>query len=379
MNRKIIYGVGIVVAVLIVLAGVKFLQIHKMIAFAKTFVPPPETISSTVAHEENWPDTLSAVGSVDPQNGAILASEIGGTVVEIAVADGSTVDKGDLLAKLDTSSEAAQLRAAEAQVDWAKISAERLRQLRTNNTVSQSELDQAEAGLKQAQANADQIRTTIDKKTIRAPFAGRIGLWQVTAGTTIEPRRALVSLQSLTPVYVDFSLPQQDLSQLQTGLVVHANCDAYPGKTFTGTLTAINPDLDATTRSVMVRATFENAEQLLRPGMFARAEVILPEAKPVLVIPATAILSAPYGDSVFVILTAAQAGVTNMPATNLVAQQKFIRTGRAHGDFISVETGLKADDKVATAGIFKLRNGVSVQINNEDAPKPSLTPNPPNS
>jgi membrane fusion protein (multidrug efflux system) len=169
------------------------------------------------------------------------------------------------------------------------------------------------------------------------------------------------------------------LSQLQAGLKVRATSDSYPSNSFEGELAAVNPDLDAMTRSVRVRAKFENADQLLRPGMFARVEVILPEAKPVLAIPATAILSAPYGDSVFVILTAAKAGITNMPSTNLVVQQKFIRTGRTHGDFISVESGLNAGDKVVTAGIFKLRNGVSVQENNVDSPKPSLSPNPPNS
>jgi membrane fusion protein (multidrug efflux system) len=280
---------------------------------------------------------------------------------------------------MDTSSEEAQLRAAEAQTEWAKVSAERLRKLREDKTVSQSELDQAEAALKQAQANADAIGAIIGKKTIRAPFAGKLGIWLVNLGASVDARRPLISLHSLAPVYVDFSLPQQNLAQVQTGLTVQVTCDAYPGQKFSGALTAINPDLDAATRSVTLRATFENTNQLLRPGMFAHVEVILPEAQPVLTIPATAILSAPFGDSVFMIVTAAQAGITNMPSTNLVAQQKFIRTGRTHGDFISVESGLKAGDKVATAGIFKLRNGVSVVENNEDTPKPSLSPNPPNS
>ena len=377
MKRKIFIGIGVVVAILIGLAGIKFLQIRKLMA-----TPWPaqiETISSAVAQEQNWQETLSAVGSVDPQNGVTLAPEIAGTVVQIAVADGSTVAKGDLLLKMDTSSEEAQLRAAQAQVDWAKVTAERDEKLREGNTVSQSELDQAEAALKQAQANADAIQAVIDKKTIRAPFAGKLGIWLVNDGASVDARQPLISLQSLTPVYVDFSLPQQNLAQLKTGLEVQVACDAYPDQKFSGTLTAINPDLDAATRSVTLRATFENADQLLRPGMFVRAEVLLPEQKPVLVIPATAILSAPFGDSVFVILTAAQAGITNTASTNLVVQQKFIRTGKSHGDFISVESGLTSGDKVATAGIFKLRNGVNVQINNEDSPKPSLTPNPPNS
>jgi membrane fusion protein, multidrug efflux system len=371
MKRKISIATGIVAAVFIGLAGIKAWQIHAMIAFGKTFVPPPEEVSSAVALEEKWQDTLTAVGSVDPQNGVTLASEVPGTVAEIAVPDGTVVAKGDLLLRLDTSSEEAQLRSAEAQTEMSRLNAERTRSLRAGNTVSQSELDQAEATLKQNQANADVIRAAIEKKTIRAPFAGRLGIWQVNVGATLDARRALVSLQSLTPVYADFSIPQQNLSQLKTGLAVQVTSDTYPGQKFDGTLTAINPDLDTATRSVPLRATFENTNQLLRPGMFVRVEVILPEEKPVLAIPSTAILSAPYGDSVFLIEPQAAGGVTN-----LIVQQKFIRTGRTHGDFVSVESGLKPGDRVVTAGIFKLHNGVSVQENNEDTPKPSLSPKP---
>jgi len=374
MARKTIYGVAGVFIVLIVLAGVKAMQIHALIAMGKSFVPPPETISSAVAHEEKWQDTLSAIGSVAAAQGVIVSPEIAGTVSEIDFESGATVKKGDLLLKLDTSSEDAQLRAADAQTEWAKVSAERLRALRADNTVSQSELDQAEAALKQAQANADTIHATIDKKTIRAPFDGRLGIRLVNLGEQLTAGKGIVSLQSLMPVFVDFSLPQQDLSQLATGLKVRATSDSYPNNFFDGELAAINPDLDVATRSIKLRAKYENAGQLLRPGMFARVEIILPEAKPVLAIPATAILSAPFGDSIFLIEPQTANG-----KTNLAVQQKFIRTGRTHGDFISVESGLKAGDKVATAGIFKLRNGVSVQENNVDTPKPSLTPNPPNS
>jgi membrane fusion protein, multidrug efflux system len=376
MKRNILIGIGVVLAVLLVLAGVKALQIHTLIASAANMAPPPEVISSAVAHKEQWSDTLTAVGSIDPQNGVTIAPEVAGTVTEIAVPDGAVVAKGDLLLRLDTSSEEAQLRAAQAQVDWTKVSAERLRQLRADKTVSQSELDQAEAALKQASANADVISAAIQKKTIRAPFGGRLGLWLVNIGQTMDARRPIISLQSLTPVYADFSLPQADLSQLATGLVVTVICDAYPEQTFEGSLTALNPDLDATTRSVIVRATFENTNLLLRPGMFVRVEVTLPGRKEVLAIPATAILSAPYGDSVFLIEPKVSGG-----ATNLVVQQKFIRTGRSHGDFISVESGLNPGDRVATAGIFKLHNGVGVQENNsaDDTPQPSHTPTPPNS
>ena len=192
-------------------------------------------------------------------------------------------------------------------------------------------------------------------------------------GEQLDVGKGIVSLQALTPVYVDFSLPQQNLSQLATGLVVQVTCDAYPDKQFEGKLTAINPDLNAVTRSVQLRATFENADQLLRPGMFVRAAVVLPQTQPLLAVPATAILSAPYGDAVYVIEEKTVNG-----ATNLTVQQKFVRTGRAHGDFISVVSGLNAGDRVVTAGLFKLRNGVSVSENNKpaDSPQPILTPPP---
>jgi membrane fusion protein (multidrug efflux system) len=370
MKRKIFLAVAVVVLIFAALAGTKALQIGKMISFGKTFVPPPETVSSAVAHEESWQDTLTAVGSIDPQSGVTIAPEVSGTVTEISVADGSVVAKGDLLLRLDASTEEAQLRSAEAQTELSRLNAERTRTLRKDSTVSQSELDQAEATLKQNQANADVIRATIEKKTIRAPFAGRLGIWQVNVGASVDARRSLISLQSLTPVYADFSLPQQDLSQLKTGQAVQVTCDAYPDQKFDGTLTAINPDLDATTRSVVLRATFENTNQLLRPGMFVRVAVVLPQAQPVLAIPATAILSAPFGDSVYVIEQS-----TNS-AAGLVARQQFVRTGQSHGDFVSVLTGLKAGDRVVSAGIFKLRNGSPVTVNNDLTPKPSKTPNP---
>jgi len=372
MKRLLLIGIIIVAVVGGVLAAPKVFEIKKLI----NSVPPAqvETIASAVAHEESWPDTLSAVGSVSAAQGVTVAPEIGGTVTEITFESGATVKQGDLLVKLDTSSEEAQLRAAEAQTELARLNAERNRKLRENQTVSQAELDATEATLKQAQANADGIRATIAKKTIRAPFAGKLGIRLVNLGEQLNVGQGIVSLQSLSPVFVDFSLPQQEFARLQTGLKVRAFLDAYPTNQFTGELAAINPDLDTVTRSVRVRAKFENAGELLRAGMFARVSVILPEEKSVLVVPSTAIMSAPYGDSVFVITPDGLAG-----STNLMAQQKFIRTGRTHGDFISVETGLKAGDKVATAGLFKLRNGVSVRENNEMTPKPSLSPNPPNS
>src|SRR6516162_3728723 len=301
MKKNIIIGLVIATGVGGILAAVKTTQFKAMGDANKAFVQPPETVATAVVQNEKWPDTLSAVGSVSAAQSVVVSPEIAGTVREIAFESGASVKQGDLLVRLDTSSEEAQLRAAEAQVDWTKVSAERLRKLRAENTASQSELDQAEATLKQAQASADNIRATIDKKTIRAPFSGRLGLRLVNLGEQLDVGKGIVSLQSLSPLYVDFSVPQQELSQLQTGLVVQVVSDSYPDKTFTGELAAINPDLDPNLRTVRVRAKFENAEELLRAGMFVRVKVDLPTEQNVLTTPATAVLSAPYGDSVFVV------------------------------------------------------------------------------
>ncbi|HTB84954.1 MAG TPA: efflux RND transporter periplasmic adaptor subunit [Candidatus Sulfotelmatobacter sp.] len=385
MKRQVPVVVGVVIAIVLVLAiagvlaGIKIWQVKSMIAFYKGFPPPSATISTALVQEEQWHDSLSAVGSINAEQGVIVAPEIAGMVTEIDFESGANVNKGDLLVKLDTSSEDAQLRAAQAQTDLARVSAERTRKLRADSTSSQSELDQAEANLKQAQANADAIQAVIDKKTIRAPFTGQLGIRQINLGEQIASGKGIVSLQALTPVFADFSLPQQDLEKLTNGLGVQVTSDTFPGKNFEGTITAINPDLDAVTRSVRVRAKFENTDKQLRPGMFVRVNVALPDDQKVLVVPATALVSAAYGDSVFVVVTAAQAGITNLPATSLVAQQKFIRAGRAQGDFVSVESGLSVGDKIVTAGAFKLRTGIGVVENNEVAPKISTSPNPPNS
>lgn len=373
MIRKISIGILIVLVICGALAAVKVAQIKTMLAGPSMFAAKPETITTGLVRQETWPDTLAAVGSVSAAQGVMVSPEISGTVSEIAFESGATVKQGDLLVRLDTSSEEAQLRAAEAQSELAKVTAERQRKLQNDKTVSQSEVDQADAAWKQAVANADNIRATIQKKTIRAPFSGRLGIRLVNLGEQLDVGKSIVTLQSLAPVFVDFSLPQQELAKLQTGLKVAAMFDAYPTNDFTGEITAINPDLDMATRSVRIRARFENADELLRPGMFARVAVTLPQERSVIVIPATALLSAAYGDSVFLV-TPEKDG-----STNLVVHQAFVRTGRSRGDFVSVESGLKVGDRVATAGVFKLRNGAGVLENNELSPVASQTPTPPNS
>jgi membrane fusion protein (multidrug efflux system) len=279
-----------------------------------------------------------------------------------------------LLIRLDTTSEQAQLRSLEAQVQWAKVSLDRQDTLRTNQLVSQSDYDSADAAWQQAVANADAVRATIEKKTLRAPFAGRLGLRLINLGQYLDAGKPVVSLQSLTPVYADFSLPQQVLGQIKPGMRVQVNVDTYPGRGFDGTLLAINPDLDPATRSLGLRASFENADQALRPGMYAKVELFLPVEQTVLVIPATSVLSAPFGDSVYVIET--KPGEAGQEAA-LSVRQQFVKTGQARGDLITVESGLKPGERVASAGVFKLRNGMAVTVNNELVPKSEKNPHPP--
>jgi len=373
MKSKIGIAILIVLVVVGAIAGIKTMQIRTLMASGKNFTQPPETISSAIVKEEHWQNTFGAIGSITAVQGVILTPDIPGTIREIAFESGAVVAKGDLLVRLDTSSEEAQLRAIEAQSALAKINVERERALRAQKMNSELELDTAEATLKQDQANADAIRATIEKKTIRAPFAGRLGIRQVNLGQYLDIGKPIVSLQALSPVYADFSLPQQDLAQLKTGMSVRVTTDAYPNRQFDGSLTAINPDLDQSTRSVGLQATFENTDQTLRPGMYAKVEVLLPEEQPVLVIPATAVLSAPFGDSVYVIES--KPGNDNKSPTTV--RQQFIRTGAARGDFVSIESGLKAGDRVVSSGLFKLRNGMSVVENNAIVPKSEGAPHPP--
>lgn len=373
MIKKLILGIAVVLVVFAALAGIKTLQIKTLIAVASKMKPPAETVSSSVVKEEKWPDILPTVGSISAVQGVKIAAEIPGTVSHISFESGATVDKGDLLLSMDISAEEAQVRSLDAQTELAKTQLGRMRILREEKTVSQAELDQAESALTQNQANADAVRATIAKKVIRAPFAGNLGIRQVNLGQYLESGRLIVSLQSLAPVYGDFSLPQQEFARIKAGLTVRAITDTYPDKQFIGKITAINPDLDAMTRSLRVQATFTNAEQLLRPGMFTRMEIVFAEERAVLTIPATSILSAPYGDTVYVIEENAS---TNGAPVELVVRPQLVRVGQARGDFVSITSGLKAGERVATSGIFKLRKGGSVVENNTITPPSKKKPTP---
>ena len=324
MKKWFFLAVLAVVILVGLLGGIKGLQIDRMIAHSKQFLPPPETVTTAVASSQNWESVLTAVGSLTAVQGVTVTAELTGKVVQIDFKPGSLAKAGEILVRQDTSSEEAQLRAAEAAATLAKLNMDRFGKLLSGRTIAQSQFDNAEATLKQAAAQADTIRASIAKKTIRAPFSGRLGIRLVNLGQVINEGQPIVSLQALDPIFVDFSLPQQQLSLVQPGQTARLTSDALPGEVVEGKITAINPQVDAATRNIRVQATVANPRELLRPGMFVNVSVVLPVRQPVLAIPATAVLYAPYSDSVFVVEEKVSEK-TGQPAK--VVRQQFAQLG----------------------------------------------------
>ena len=379
MIKKVFVYIATVFGLLVVivaLGGTKKLQFAAMGAAGAAFDPPPETVTAQAATEETWENVLTANGSVAPVQGVMVGAEVPGKVVSINFESGTNVAVGDLLVQLDVSTENAQLRAAESVADLAKINLGRARELREKGTNASSDLDTAEAQAKQAAAAADNLRAVIAKKSIRAPFTGRLGIRLVQLGQILRDGESVVTLQTVDPIYTNFALPQQFLASLKVGENVRLTTDASPGETFAGKITAIAPEIDAVTRNIRIQATFANPAAKLRSGMFGSVAVLLPSTGSSLVIPSTAILHAPYGDSVFVITEGKNA---KTGAAEKTIRQQFIRVGTVRGDFVTVVAGLKPGEWVVTTGIFKLRPGMSVIVDNALAPKAQLAPKPANS
>jgi membrane fusion protein (multidrug efflux system) len=373
--KPYLYAAGILVLMVGAVAGTKALQIGKLISSGKKGGPPVETVSTAAVVAEKWERSVESVGSLRAVQGADLSTESSGVIAKILFENGQEVKKGDLLVELDHETESANLRSAEAEADLARTVYERTKRLRVNNTVPQSDLDAAESQLRKMTALVEQLKATISKKQLTAPFSGRLGIREVNLGQFVDNGDKIVSLQSLDPIFVDFLLPQQLIAGLAVGQPLKLITDVYPGRSFEGKLTAINSEIDPVTRNIRLQGTLQNAAGELRPGMFARVILTLGEAEEVVSVPATALISAPYGDSVFVLETeTAEDG-----ASRTVARQRFIRTGRARGDFVSVTQGVKSGETVVTAGAFKLRNGTPVEVNNDLAPQPELAPTPPDS
>jgi membrane fusion protein, multidrug efflux system len=370
-RRSLAIAIGLLVAICAFVFGIKALQIVKMVKTPQMM--PAVAVTSAPVKEEDWVPALTAVGSISAVEGAVVSTELGGTVGEIRFENGAEAKKGDVLVRLDVSQEEALLRSAEAEAELARADLERTRDLAKQRVVSKAELDAAESKFRRLTAVVDQMRSSIAKKTIVAPFDGQLGIRQVNVGQMINAGQQVVALTSLDPVYVDFALPEQHLAKLSTGFEVSVRADALPSREFKGKLTAINSMVDPVTRNVPLQGTLQNPDRALHPGMFAKVEVALPETKKTIVIPGSAVSYAPYGDSVFVIEKQKD------PKTgkeSLALRQQFVRIGDARGDFVSVTQGLKAGQEVVSTGVFKLRNGMNVTVNNDLAPKPELNPKP---
>ena len=348
-----------VLAVFCLLADLKGFQFLTMTVAGKKMGPPPTTVTSVQVKEEDWAPTLTAVGSVSAVQGAILSTDLAGTVAEVKFQNGAIAKKGDVLVKLVASQE-------EADLELARNDMARARDLAARKVISKAEIDAAESKFKQKEGVALH-------KEVRAPFDGQLGIRQVNVGQMIKEGQQVVALTALDPLYVDFALPQQDLAKLSNDLEVRVLSDAIPGREFKGKLTAISSMVDSVTRNVTLQATLENPDHALHPGMFGKVEVVLPEKHKTLVVPGSAISYAPFGDSVFVIEKQKD------PKTGKESQtirQQFVRIGEARGDFVSITDGLKGGETLVSTGVFKLRNGMTVTINNELAPKPQLNPKP---
>jgi membrane fusion protein (multidrug efflux system) len=368
--------IGMVCGVLLVvgaIAGWKIITVRAMIQKMSAMKPAPIVVSSLKAPEEIWQTRLHAVGSFAAVQGVTITNELDGTVVSLAFEAGSQVNKGDLLVQLDLSTEQAQLVSAEAAADLSRINLQRAKELRTQNTNSQSDLDAAEAQARQTVGSVEIIRATIAKKTIRAPFTGRLGIRQISLGQFLKGGTAIVSLQTLDPMYVNFSLPQQEIVGLKAGQTVQVSIDAYPGTVFEGTINAINSKIDDSNRNVQVQATLGNADERIKPGMFAGVDVVLPHQDKFVTLPQAAIGYNPYGNSVYIVESK---GGPDGPV--LTVRQQFVELGDRRGDQVAVLKGVTPGDEVVTAGQLKLRNGSAVQINNTVNPENSPAPTLPN-
>ena len=375
MARRMIVMLTVTGLLLTGLGFVKFQQIQTAIAQGAAFQPPPEAVTTIVAQKEQWPATLAAIGTMAAVQGVTVSADLAGTVDRILFESGQAVREGAVLAVLDTRQEKAQLAAIDAQRELARLTFERMEGLLNERVISRAEFDRATADFRQSEAQSAEVRAVIERKTIRAPFSGVLGIRQVNLGQYLAGGDALVTLQSIHPIYVNFGVPQQTVGQIPVGRAVRVTTSDVAGAEWNGRVTAIDSLVDEATRNIQVQATLANPNGRLRPGMFVQTEVVLGASQPVLALPASAISYAPYGDSVFVV--AELKGEDGKLYRGV--RQQFVKLGPARGDQVAVLGGLKPGDEVVTSGVFKLRNGAAVQINNAVQPANSSAPRPENS
>lgn len=371
MKKRMIIMLSAVLVVIVGVGLVKYFQIQAAIAGGKSWAPPPEAVTTVVASQETWPATLEAIGSVSAVHGVLLAADLPGVVRAIHFQSGQHVSQGAVLVELDTRQEVAQLHAAEAQRDLDKINLDRAQKLLARQVISQTELDQADANYKQAEANVATVQATIDRKKIRAPFSGVAGIRQVNLGQYLAGGDPVVQLQSMDPMYVDFSVPQEEAGALPLGSKVHVTADST-GIVPDGKVTAVNSIIDPSTRNLLIQATFPNPHARLRPGMFVDVQVFRGKGGNVISVPASAINYAPYGNSVFIVNSAKGPN----GAERDTVQQQFVTVGNSRGDQVAILTGLKPGQEIVTSGVFKLRTGATVKVNNSVQPGNNPSPKP---
>ncbi|MFT4901124.1 MAG: membrane fusion protein (multidrug efflux system) [Lentimonas sp.] len=379
MRKKISLGLILITMIGLLIAGLIFTKSAQFSAMQQASAfggPMASTVSTFTVEAQSWEQVIAAVGSIQPVQGVGLEAEVAGLVSAIHFENGQKVTTGACLIELDVSVEQAQLRSTEANARLTEIEYERSKTLRESGSVTQSQLDRSRADNEKARAEVENLKAVINRKRICAPFDGELGIRTVNLGQYVTPGTPLVSLQAHERVYVNFTLPQHTLASLNTGLQIRLSSEVSPGRIFKGELTAISPRIDPITRTVEVQGTLNNPQALLRAGQFVRVEVVLPQQTEVTVVPSTAILYAPYGNSIFKLEAQLDEAGNEK---GLVAKQYFIRIGERRGDFVSILEGLAAGETVVSAGAFKLRNNSPVVINNELAPEPKLVPTPGNS
>ena len=370
-------SIGMLAAILLVVGAIafwKYYTIRTLIAKMSAQKPPPTVVSSIKAVEEVWQERRHAVGSLAAVQGVTVSNELPGTVQSIAFESGTLVKQGDLLVQLDVTNDQAQLRGLEAQGTLARVNLDRAKGLRNSNTNAQTDLDTAEAQHQQAQAAVDTLKANIAKKTITAPFAGQLGLRQVNLGQYLAAGTAIVTLQAMDPIYVNFTVPQQDVVNLSPKQSVQVSIDAYPGEAFDGAINAINAKVDDATRNLAVQATLGNAGGKLKPGMFGAVDVLLPRQARLITLPQATIVYNPYGNAVYIVEKSKEAA----GAGALIARQRFVQLGETRGDQVAVLKGVQIGDEVVTSGQIKLRNGAAVAINNSVTPENNPAPTLPN-
>ena len=382
MTKRMLIMIGALVLLVLALGGGFFLHIKKLMAAAPK--PFAQTVTATTVKSLDWQPQLSAVGSVTPVRGVDVTTEIAGQVLEINFKSGQDVKKGDVLVELNADTDKAQLLSLQAAADLSATVLKRDKGQFDAQAIAQAQVDADMADLKSKKALLAQQQAVIDKKTIRAPFSGKLGITTVNPGQYLNPGDKIVTLQTIDPIYVDFNLPQKEVGNLTMGQVVNVTTDGFPGVEFPGKITAISPKVDTTTRNIVVEATFANPKRQMLPGMFANAQVDVGEKKHYLTLPQTAITYNPYGSTVFVVQTAQEAAAAAKAASapapaassGFFVQQAFVTTGETRGDQVAILKGLKEGQQVVTSGQVKLKNGSWIVIDNTISPANSPNPTP---